>query len=464
MQTIRIAFSLIAAVMISGRQMCVAQGVFRDQGFFKNLLQDSIGIFDLNTPHFTVQPSLQIEGVPFQKMGTSLKYTRNQNGLYVFVEGTGRVYQIKNEYNNLKLSRIDSTVFFGYNFGSYEFLYRDTLFSYGGYGYWQLNGHLRYFIPNKGEWGRTHLSKEVPARNVNGEKNNIWVDVYDGKLYVINASNQTDSIYTLDLSARQWKTLGVSLLSENFTYVLSTPWGALGLIGNGSHLDYMLFNFKLNEVKQLHKSKNESLNAQWSSDTKVYIKDSTIYLSTKSNPDTLIKIKLSKNDFVSTGKKIYEKIPKKTALTFLVSTLENYWIISFGLVLSFGIGAMASYQYLKSKSAKMFMNGNESSNRLSKVFDEKEKELINLVLNNSINNTPTSIEAINHILGIGKKPHDLQKKHRSDTQSSINNKYRYATGRTENLLVSKRTEYDKRSFEYFIEKSKISETQSILNI
>ena len=464
MQRFCVILLLVLFTISNTVSVCTAQRIIRDHGFFKNLLKDSTGIFDISTPHYTKPKSLEINDVPFQKTGATVKYIRNQTGLYAFAEGTGRVYQIKSGAGELHVDRLDSTIFFGYNFGSYEFSYHDTLFSYGGYGYWHHNGHLRYFMPKKGEWELAYLSREITSRNDNGERNNIWFDANDGQLYVVKAVNQPDSIYVLDMSGKQWKSLGLRLLPENFTYILLTPWGLLGQSDNGSQRVYILLNFNLNQIQQLQKSKSESLSGYWDFNAKVYMKDSTVYLTTKSNPDELVTVPLSKNDFTSTGKKIYEKIPKKTVINSLTSTLKNHWITSLGIVLSFCIGGLLCYQYMKSKNPRALINGNGSSNGLSKVFDEKEKDLIKLVLDNSINNTPTSIEAINHILGIGEKPHDLQKKHRSDTQSSINNKYRYATGKSESLLVSKRTELDKRSFEYFIEKNKINEILAMLNI
>lgn len=424
---------------------------------------DSTGIFDINTLHYTEPRSLEINDVPFQKSGSTVKYIRNQVGLYVFVEGTGRVYQINIGSDDLQLSRLDSTIFFGYNFGSYEFSYRDTLFSYGGYGYWHHNGHLRYFIPVNGEWELAHTLKEIPARNDNGERNNIWADVNDGKLYIIKAADHSDSIYALDLPSKQWKTLGLSYLPKDFSYVLSTPWGPMCLFTDNNQPAYSLINLKMNEVMELSKSKNEKLASLWSSNTKVYAKDSTIYLTTKSSPDELVAIKLSQKDFISTGKNIYEEIPEKNTVSLFIDNLSINWITLVTVLISFCLGLLVPFQYLKFKRNTLFANGHGSSNGLTHVFDEKEKDVIKLVLNNSSVNKVTSIDAVNQILAIAEKPPDLQKKHRSDILSSINNKYRQARDSNENLIASKRSDYDKRSFEYYIEESKIEEIKIVFN-
>jgi hypothetical protein len=96
------------------------------------------------------------------------------------------------------------------------------------------------------------------------------------------------------------------------------------------------------------------------------------------------------------------------------------------------------------------------------VFDEKEKVLIRLISENSLKSTATSIEDINRILGLSEKPQDLQKKHRSDIISSINQKYHYVT-RTKSVLLKKnRAEMDKRSFEYYIDFEDIQSLNSLI--
>ncbi len=85
------------------------------------------------------------------------------------------------------------------------------------------------------------------------------------------------------------------------------------------------------------------------------------------------------------------------------------------------------------------------------LFDDREKDLIQLILKNSATQSLTTIEDINRILGLSEKSPDLQKKHRSDTIISINKKYGYYT-KTENLLLKRYTSVqDKRGFEYFID-------------
>jgi len=61
---------------------------------------------------------------------------KGEKGLYINIDGTGRIYQITHKKNDsLLIKRLDSTFFFGYNNSAYTFNYNDTIMSLGGFGY-----------------------------------------------------------------------------------------------------------------------------------------------------------------------------------------------------------------------------------------------------------------------------------------------------------------------------------------
>ncbi|MDZ7650804.1 MAG: hypothetical protein U5K54_28740 [Cytophagales bacterium] len=54
-----------------------------------------------------------------------------QGDFHVLPDGTGRVYKMDFSKKPTRLARLDSTVVFGTTFGSYNFNYNDTLYSFG---------------------------------------------------------------------------------------------------------------------------------------------------------------------------------------------------------------------------------------------------------------------------------------------------------------------------------------------
>lgn len=64
---------------------------------------------------------------------------------YLILDGSGQVYKLNT--NDFSFSRIDKTYFRGYNFKSIKFSRNDTLFSFGGMGFWHSNNIETYFSP-----------------------------------------------------------------------------------------------------------------------------------------------------------------------------------------------------------------------------------------------------------------------------------------------------------------------------
>ena len=65
--------------------------------------------------------------------------------------GTGKLFKIEKNKSNFALIRIDSTVHSGVNYEAFTFQLNDTIFQYGGTGFWQLRGIMTYFSPQTHE-------------------------------------------------------------------------------------------------------------------------------------------------------------------------------------------------------------------------------------------------------------------------------------------------------------------------
>ena len=105
---------------------------------------------------------------------------------------------------------------------------------------------------------------------------------------------------------------------------------------------------------------------------------------------------------------------------------------------------------------------NLQSSLQPELLDEREKELLAFVLNQSKNGKLTSILEINDLLGINKRSLDVQKRIRTDTIGPINQKCKFLTNNTEPILSRSRSELDKRMFEYFITPDRFSDAETIL--
>ena len=106
----------------------------------------------------------------------SHNYLWLRNKLFISIAGTGRVYEYT---GNQTAKRIDNTCLEGYNNSAFNFVYRDTIFSLGGYGFWVANGMLRYFDERSQEWQVKATNKTVSHR----ENFLAYYDEKDKKIY-----------------------------------------------------------------------------------------------------------------------------------------------------------------------------------------------------------------------------------------------------------------------------------------
>jgi hypothetical protein len=89
--------------------------------------------------------------------------------------------------------------------------------------------------------------------------------------------------------------------------------------------------------------------------------------------------------------------------------------------------------------------------------------LIKVLLENSILKKMTQINEINNILGCTNKNIDIQKRLRSDAINTMNEKLSILLLTENKIIERKRSEFDGRTFEYFIDPSYFTEIQNILN-
>lgn len=404
---------------------------------------------------------------------------RNNKGLYVAIVGTGRLYKAVQKERTIQFERIDSTVYFGSNFRSFTFSYRDTIYSLGGYGFWKTNGLLHYFIEKRNEWEIIKLNTEIPIMTEN-VFDLIWYDQPDGKLYfgftkeenntTTNEKSEINFHYktvVLDLDKKEWRTLGAltTFLKgnlDNTASITSSPWGQM----ISSNNKILFLNYKENKIYQLKPDKQriiEELPTSTGDAHACYFKDS-VFFSGISAKKLLDSVALSSNDLILINEKIYT--PEDFTTTSDKKSSKNNYVNIFiiaGLLLLVLIILIYSVKR-KNKKVKSAVSSETSDTHITsnKIFTGLEIEVLKTIFENSKKGEATSIEEMNKTLGVSKKSGEIQKKQRSDIISSINKKYSYIKHGNGELITRKQAEFDKRSFEYYIEFSKLSDTRNFI--
>lgn len=162
--------------------------------FYENHI-DTLPKYTLN---YEIDPSLlDLNGHLFQ----------TSTGLKAFFAGTGKVFQL--DTASLEIKRIDETVHHGYNFDSYQFVRNDTVFSFGGYGFWIQNNLLTYYSEVRKEWNlysTALFEMSAPDYNVSASEIRFYDRVHD-IFYVIHKNE----LIEYNFSSRQWRSLGSTL-------------------------------------------------------------------------------------------------------------------------------------------------------------------------------------------------------------------------------------------------------------
>ena len=136
---------------------------------------------------------------------------------YVLISQTGVIYQLEDKQDSTySFHRIDATININYNIASNNFVWDKHIYSYGGYGFWKLNGHLRAFNFLDKEWDIAPADNEIISNGYN------WYSNKEGRVYVpfqsivnagiigpesISGIKNYDSYY-LDLASKKWIKLG----------------------------------------------------------------------------------------------------------------------------------------------------------------------------------------------------------------------------------------------------------------
>ena len=127
-----------------------------------------------------------------------------QAGLKAVFPGTGKVFKLDTITG--VVTRVDETYHHGYNFDSYQFVRRDTIFSFGGYGFWMQNNLMTYFSDVRKEWSlysRAPFSTTIPDL----DSKRFQIANYDRAndiLFILFTGN----VYGFQFGKRTWKNYG----------------------------------------------------------------------------------------------------------------------------------------------------------------------------------------------------------------------------------------------------------------
>jgi hypothetical protein len=379
---------------------------------------------------------------------------RNKSGSYILVDGTGRIYKATSKVNDtIYYKRIDSTHFYGYNGGSINFTYHDTIFSFGGFGYWRPNGQLRYYSEKYNEWDVLPLNEEIPTINTLYYYDTLKSEIYYLQIPLTNFATNTTTegynIYKLSLKNRTNKKIGtinasfVNLFPTKAVYSFIEIPSLKSVLVNFDGTNQYLFDFINNKSYKLISAEIQKLFYGNSKDIRIintFEINNWLYYTKSNDPSMQVdSVKISMDDFTPMNTGFYEPVR------------NNKIFYQAGIIIALVAGATIFIRRKRNK--KQELSAKEDNNiELSDAssFKSIELDLIEKIYNRSLDGKSYSVEDINAALGLSKKSLEIQKKIRTETINRINHRFKIIFNSEDELIERIRLEEDRRFYKYII--------------
>jgi len=422
---------------------------------YLNNQKNSIDFINSNIDYIVFKPILSESDL--KKKFDRQMLIKSQNKLILIPEGTGMVLQATaSTAKTILFTRIDSSLYDGYNFRAINFMYKDTLYSFGGYGFWKNNGQLRYFSNN--EWLIQPISKEIF-----GPTDITYLDVQNGNLFYLSTeyenqaernskANMTNvNIVKLNLTNKE-NTISGKIKNEFGNIILDgkSIWNSASL--NGIVVRYnqkvILLDFLNNRIYNSKTSKifNHLFANEQHEPNFIFENHDTVYYVRSNDIDSLYHFSVNRSDFESEGIQFYTPTESTNG-----NRKKLFWVMGICLILG------CSWLIIRKKISKQttpnsnpintYSNLNDTSSDVLK-FNEFENHIIEAIIKEKI----LTVESINHILGLSKKSLEIQKKSRNDVIHRINHKFKILGSVDQDFIERIRSEEDKRYFKYHINK------------
>jgi hypothetical protein len=426
----------------------------------------------------STRPLIAVKDYPFKDTSWVPQFlVKHKKGVYVCIPGTGRVYQLDIQDDRYSWTRLDSTYFSGYNFGALYFYMDSTLYSFGGEGFWNMSGDLRYYNVMSREWDGIFLSESIPGVfHIGFERMFYFLDSSRKKLQILGANRHPNFVknherravhknrlFELDIESGDWREKGL-MRDTGFAIWGFLPQGLLVSPGNVVDLEN---NRYLKPSVSLQRKINSIVftNPRIKQIDLSYCVDSIFYFGNyEGYMDSLV---FSAADLKDTGNRVYTPLEQDSFFSldklsawslglFIVAAIFLPWILMRKKNLSVDAAAASTRSLAASNPTTL------RSSRRADLLNERELALLAFLFNNSTRSMLTSIEEINGFLGVTNKSIEVQKRMRSDLITSINEKISSMAGKAVPVIDKKRSDFDKRSFEYFINAEYIQLVASLI--
>lgn len=352
--------------------------------------------------------------------------------------GGGMVYQL---LNNLNVIRVDKSYDHKLQLGSIIFKKNDTLYKYGGYGFFSDRNFLTYFDEKILEWETLRLNGDVIPTGVYGSSYFInkdfflffggsTVDPMDRSRSLLNTK-----VYQFDFNNREWKLRGETGISYLFKKnTIQTDFGVIYFSNHTEVIDFYHNSVIVLENNPVHRKIAGSRISP-------FFHNDYIYYLNSNDINDLKRISLS--DFMDT-----DVLERRTFLTIPMDTESLIQMIEEGVI---GVFAISILMFLFTRN-KIIMVGPRFYYRFRSLqLDKMESEFLLMMIRSETqrvsNQTLLKIFDDNSL--------DLGTITRKKIQFThdLNEKLKFIFRSKKDFLITEKSSSDRRNTYYFLDTS-----------
>jgi hypothetical protein len=414
---------------------------------------------------------------------------------YLLRDGTHQVHLLENNNGKPQARRLDSSVFAGDNFLMMAFMRKDTIYQYGGYGFWNTRDFFMRYRASNRDWDFLTGGNGLP-----NELNYHYYDPASDAFYVIGSFSSShhpfarkilvDSVFKYDFSTRRWTSLGKirddfndldSSRNDNMSFCF-TPFG---------FLDCRTFAVKLYDIpnNRILEPKEQLIDKllNFGRDDRLFdeqyrqfilLRDTLHLLMGRFDTVRYDRMHVTLNDF---NQHLPQPIFKPISSSLMIGLDQHGGILLSTILPLVGLAGALLYwnrKRKKNKAAPHLYKHQETIGQASLDMSQDQTDasgqadihspvpvendtaffltqlnptelaLLDMLLKETLAGNTTDTQAINKTLGVSSKDASLQKARRSISINNINSCFRQTFKEEDNLIIRERDGDDKRAFVY----------------
>jgi hypothetical protein len=371
---------------------------------------------------------------------------------FFVIAGTGQVYK----FDPLKriLSRVDQTYYRGYNFGAFQFSHNDSLFSFGGIGFWHYNNVQTFFDLQTKEWEMVKCKGDIPQRMYSTF---AGYSKREGKLFMLEIPDafvaptiQPLDFYEYDLKTNVWNKKGS--VSVDFLNSFERRYAEVIWTNDLFIIPSINGEIIVDPIKNISYKYLGSKTSFFIPGFKIFAKGNMLYSYKKDFPE-----KSNKNYLDSLDIRVLMSQSEKIGPFYhppLWLSDKGYLYLICSVIFILSIVLNLNYLRSRRKWKSNFSNSN--------VLSAEALSFLHKCLALGLNHILTSNE-ITKLMGYDNQAYDTQRQYRSKLINHINLHFKN-TYNIPNVIVRVISNSDKRFVDYVISPHDFNKIREIVNM